>query len=50
VIDVFDKPATKDVVAPNCEKVVIGFGAFEEFVVSIPQRFFEGLPPPFNQW
>jgi len=39
----------KDVVAPNCEKVFVGLGSFEEFVVSIPQDFFEGLPPPFNQ-
>jgi hypothetical protein len=39
----------EDVVAPNCEKVFVGLGACEGFVVFIPQSFFEGLPPPFNQ-
>ena len=36
----------EDVVAPNCERVmVIGSGAsFFEFLESVPQSFFEGLP------
>jgi len=34
----------KDVVASDCEKVFIGLGAGEEFIESIPQSFFEGLP------
>src|SRR5919112_1225242 len=33
-----------DVVAPDCEKVFVGFGSVEEFEESIPQSFFEGLP------
>ena len=38
----------KDVVAPDCERVVIGLASFEEFFNSIPQSFFEGVPqfPP----
>ncbi len=35
----------KDVVASNCEKVVVGFGSFDAFFESIPQSFWEGLPP-----
>ena len=37
----------KDVVAPNCKRVmVIGSGvSFFEFLESVPQSFFEGLPP-----
>jgi Ca2+-binding RTX toxin-like protein len=35
----------KDVVAPDCERVVIGLASQEEFFNSIPQRFFEGLHP-----
>src|SRR5215213_3193457 len=40
----------KDVVAPDCERVVIGLASFEEFFNSIPQSFFEGVPqfPPFH--
>jgi hypothetical protein len=46
---------TKDVVAPDCEKVRIVHGSLEEvvqqeeqFFASIPPSFFEGLaPPPF---
>ena len=34
----------EDVVAPDCEKVVVGFGSFDAFFESIPQSFFEGLP------
>jgi Ca2+-binding RTX toxin-like protein len=37
----------KDVVAPNCERVVIGLASFEEFIESIPESFFEGLHPQF---
>ena len=33
-----------DVVAPDCEKVFVGFGSVEEFSESIPQSFFDGLP------
>jgi Ca2+-binding RTX toxin-like protein len=33
-----------DVVAPDCEKVFVGFGSVEEFQESIPQSFFDGLP------
>jgi hypothetical protein len=39
----------KDVVAPDCERVFVGLGSAEEWFNSIPQRFWEGLPPPFNQ-
>jgi Ca2+-binding RTX toxin-like protein len=38
----------KDVVAPDCERVVIGVASFEEFFDSIPQSFFEGLHPQFS--
>jgi Ca2+-binding RTX toxin-like protein len=38
----------KDVVAPDCERVVIGLASFEEFFNSIPQSFFEGLQPGFS--
>jgi Ca2+-binding RTX toxin-like protein len=38
----------KDVVAPDCERVFIGVASFEEFFNSIPQSFFEGLPPQFS--
>ena len=40
-------------VAPDCEKVVVVYGSVEDsfqqsdrFYESIPQSFFEGLPPP----
>ena len=42
-----------DLVAPDCEKVVVVHGSLEDkfrqsnrFYESIPQSFFEGLPPP----
>jgi Ca2+-binding RTX toxin-like protein len=38
----------KDVVAPDCEKVFVGFASVEAFTNSIPDSFFEGLPPPFS--
>ena len=38
---------SKDVVAPDCEKVSIGPAAADEFFNSIPQSFIEGLPPQF---
>jgi Ca2+-binding RTX toxin-like protein len=38
----------KDVVAPDCERVVIGLASFEQFFNSIPQSFFEGLHPQFS--
>jgi Ca2+-binding RTX toxin-like protein len=44
---------TEDVVAPDCERVVIVHGSLEEvfqqqeeFFASIPASFWEGLPPP----
>ena len=44
----FDRVNTdrKDVVAPDCEKVFVG-ASFEGFFGSIPESFFEGLPPQF---
>ena len=38
---------SKDVVAPDCEKVFIGPAAADRFFNSIPQSFIEGLPPQF---
>ncbi len=38
----------KDVVAPDCEKVFVGIAYVEPFFHSIPDSFFEGLPPPFS--
>ena len=38
----------KDVVAPDCERVFIGVASFDTFFNSIPQSFFEGLPPQFS--
>ena len=35
----------KDVVAPDCEKVVFGPGSEDEFIESTPQSFFAGLHP-----
>ena len=37
----------KDVVARDCEKVADSFAEFEELSESIPQSFWEGLPPTF---
>ena len=34
----------KDVVAPECENVFIGLDSVEEWLESIPQSFWEGLP------
>ena len=39
-----------DAVAPDCEKVLIGPAAVDKFYNSIPQSFWEGLPPPFAQF
>ena len=36
-----------DVIAPDCEKVFVGERKFEAFIDSIPESFWEGLPPPF---
>jgi len=36
---------SKDVIAPDCEKVFIGLGSQEAFFESIPESFFEGLNP-----
>jgi Ca2+-binding RTX toxin-like protein len=33
-----------DLVAPDCEKVFVGLDSFEEWLASIPQSFWEGLP------
>jgi Ca2+-binding RTX toxin-like protein len=40
----------KDVLAPDCEKVLVGFGSADEFTASIPQSFFAGLHPQFMQF
>jgi Ca2+-binding RTX toxin-like protein len=40
----------KDVLAPDCERVFIGFGSEDEFIESIPQSFFEGLHPRFFEF
>ena len=37
----------KDLVAPDCEKVARTPSEFEELSESIPQSFWEGLPPSF---
>ena len=34
-----------DVVAPNCELVFVGEEEIDEYFASIPEGFFEGLPP-----
>jgi Ca2+-binding RTX toxin-like protein len=36
---------SKDVVAADCEKVLIGLASEEEFFEAIPQSFEKGLPP-----
>jgi len=38
----------KDVIAPDCERVADRESEFEELFDSIPERFFEGLPPDFG--
>ena len=35
----------KDEVAPDCERLFVGLASEDEFRESIPQSFFEGLPP-----
>jgi hypothetical protein len=40
----------KDVLAPDCEKVFVGFGSADEFTASIPQSFFAGLHPQWMQF
>src|SRR5215212_8506227 len=39
---------TKDMVAPNCEKVADRVSEFDQLGASIPQSFWEGLPPPWG--
>ncbi len=34
-----------DVVAPNCERVFVGLREIDAYFGSIPESFFEGLPP-----
>ena len=36
-----------DVIAPDCEKVFVGERKVEAFIDSIPESFWEGLPPQF---
>src|SRR5918994_148990 len=40
----------KDMVAPNCEKVADRGSEFDRVFASIPQSFWDGLPPPFAQF
>ena len=40
---------TKDVVAADCERVADRASEFQALGRSIPQSFWEGLPPPFNR-
>ena len=35
-----------DVVAPNCERVFVGLRKIDAYFASIPESFWEGLPPP----
>ena len=37
-----------DAVAPNCEKVADRYSEFDQVFSSIPQSFWDGLPPPFG--
>ena len=39
---------SKDVVAPDCERVTVGLRNGEAFYGSIPQSFWDGLAPPFG--
>lgn len=45
----FDRVLTdrKDEVAPDCEKVAVGFAAAVELFESIPKSFFDGLNPEY---
>ena len=36
---------SKDVLAPDCERVFVGFNSIVRFYRSIPDSFWEGLPP-----
>ena len=36
---------SKDVLAPDCERVFVGFDSAVRFYRSIPESFWEGLPP-----
>ena len=36
-----------DLIAPDCERVFMGFGSVDAFFESIPESFFEGLHPKF---
>ena len=36
-----------DVIAPDCEKVFVGLASADAFFESIPESFWEGLPPQF---
>ncbi len=38
----------EDLVAPDCERVFLGFASEERFFRSIPDRFFRGLHPVFT--
>jgi hemolysin type calcium-binding protein len=38
----------KDVTAPDCEKVAVGFAAAEQ--LDIPESFWEGLPPQLSRF
>jgi Ca2+-binding RTX toxin-like protein len=38
-----------DLVAPDCERVFIGFGSIGRFYRSIPQSFWDGLPPYIDE-
>jgi hypothetical protein len=38
------------VVAPDCERVFVGERKFDAYIESIPQGFWDGLPPPFAQF
>jgi hypothetical protein len=35
---------SKDVLASDCEKVFVGLASLDEFIASIPESFWEGLP------
>ena len=38
----------EDLVAPDCERVFLGFASADRFFRSIPERFFAGLHPRFT--
>jgi hypothetical protein len=39
---------SKDLVAPDCERVFVGERKTDAFIESIPESFFEGLHPLFS--